>query len=179
MAEYRLVVDAPDLLPHLTTTCVGTKLLSKEEWEKAESLGDIPVYLLYAKENAVTELSPGELADVLDALLKPNDCDVIFLDNMSAIARVRRLSGHGQPGTSSRPRIIRPPPFFSRPVNRSKEVIPQRDRGDEETGLSTGVTVALGVIGVGVALALVGMAANTSSVETGDGNMAGRGTSAQ
>ncbi len=163
MAKYHLVVDAPGLLPHLVSTHIGAKLMSKEEWEKAESSIGMPVYLLYAKDNAVTELSPDELADLLDALLAPNDCDMIFLDNMSAIARVRRLSGSNKTGTSSRPRIVRPAPFFSRPVNRSKETIPQRDRSDERSGLSAGVTVAVGVIGVGAALALIGMTVSSGS----------------
>lgn len=165
--DYRLVVEAPGLLPHLRKTFIGSKLLSNEDWEKTENIGRVPVYLLYVKDNAVTSLSPNELAEVLNALLSPNDCDMVFLDNMSAIARVRRLNGTKSENTPSKCRIVRPPPFTTKLLDRTKEVIPQRNRNDDGVGLSTGVAVAVGVIGIGIALAVVSVAGSTGS-DNGD-----------
>lgn len=160
--NFYLVVEAPGLFPHLKKTSIGSKVISQKKWDSIQVKDDFPVYFLFAKPNATTDLSPDDLATVLEELLSPNDSDMIFLDNMNAIARVRRLHGQNKSRTSVKPRIVRPPPFYTKALDRSKEVIPQRPRDDDNTSnVSTGVAVAVGVLGVGIALAVVSMGASS------------------
>jgi len=152
---YKIVISSEPIREALLETTLGDRIVAI-----TPKPSDDVVYVLSIQDHACTEISPQELADVLEAAIAQG-FDVLYLDDLSTLARMYKMhTDHTETGSVCC--VVRPPMFFQKPADDSVEIAQQRSRNADDLDTGSRGAITVGVLGFAVALGIIGLAASRS-----------------
>jgi len=161
---YKLLVSSEKVRNELMETKLAENIITASFQDKS-----VPVYILDIREDAKTEVTLSQFADVVDTILSSAfNVNTVYLDDMSSIARIYRYTGSG--GNSSmtsargKPKytVVKPAIFFIED-EAYPSTVTGRDRSVDGENASGGGGAFLGVVGIAIAVGIIGLAASQSS----------------